>query len=304
MGIDSPGLDDAALARAVDFAREADTAQLTIAHRGEVVVELADDPDPLDVFAVQKVLVSAMCAIAEDRDLLRLDDPVADHLGTGWTQLDPGAEQRLTIERVLDMTTGVDQELRPLGEVGVSWRYDNVSYNYLKTLLEIVSGRSMSELTEGWLLGPLGMTSTRWVERQVTRPDGRAITGMLSTSSDLARYGALVLAGGGDLVPAGHIARIGRPGSDENPSWGLCWWNNDQDHHRLPGSEGAVRPGPTVPAAPADLLLARGAMENRLYVVPSMELVVARTFRAVSRDQRPVRFDQPFWELLLGSDAG
>lgn len=300
MGTDTPRLDDAALARAIEFAREADTAQLMVVHRGEVLVDDADDPDPLDVFAVQKVLVSAMCAIAEHRSLLRHDDPVSRHLGSGWTHLDADAEAQLTIRRVLDMTTGVDGDLRPLGEVGTTWRYDNVSYNYLKTLLEIVSGRSMSELTEEWLLAPLGMTSTSWVERRVTRPDGRAITGLLSTAADLARFGSLVLAGGEGIVPAEHFALIGRPGSEENPAWGLCWWNNDQPHHRLPGSESEVRDGPPVPGAPPDTLTARGAMENRLYVVPSLDLVVARTFRAVSRDQRPIRFDQRFWDLLSG----
>ncbi len=293
-------IDEHSLASVVEFAREAETAQLTIVHRGEIVVDLADDRDPLDVFAVQKVLVSAMFAIAEERGLLRLDDAVSDHLGVGWTHLESSAEERLTIRRVLDMTTGDDDQLQPLGEVGVTWRYDNISYNYLKTVLELTSGRSLPDLMAEWLLGPIGMGSTRWVERTVTRPDGCPITGMLSNAADLAAFGTVILHGGGKVVPASHVAAIGRPGSQENPSWGLCWWNNDQTHHRLPFSEAERRDGPTVRGAPGDLLLARGAMENRLYVVPSLDLVVARTFRAVRRDQQPVRFDRRFWEQLLG----
>ena len=293
-------LGERSLARALAIAAEAGTAQLVIACAGEVVVDEVYEPAPVDVYAVQKALVSVMFGSAEDRGLLGLDDPVSDYLGAGWTRLPPDSEAKLTIRAVLDMTTGVDAQLRPLGEVGVSWRYDNVSYNYLKTVLEIATDRSLNDLTEEWLCEPLGMDSTSWVDRAVLRPDGKPITGLWSTAGDLARFGAMVLAGGEGVATAGHVASLGRPGSEENPSWGLCWWNNDQGHHRLPRRESEVQPGPVMPEAPADTIAARGAMENRLYVVPSLDLVVARTAVPVGRGQRPVPFDRPFWKALAG----
>ncbi|MEL6984314.1 MAG: hypothetical protein AAFO29_17945, partial [Actinomycetota bacterium] len=92
-------------------------------------------------------------------------------------------------------------------------------------------------------------------------------------------------------------------GSEENPAWGLCWWNNDQAHYRLPGHESAPRTGPMTPAAPPDMISARGALENRLFIVPSRDLVVARTTRAVEQETGPVPFDRPFWELLADGDG-
>ena len=198
------------------------------------------------------------------------------------------------------MTTGMNDQLEPLGEVGVTWRYDNITYNYLKTVLEIATGLSLGELSRAWLFAPLGMDSSRWVARSVVRPDGRATTGLESTARDLALFGAMVLRGGDDVAPSAYLASLGRPGSVENPAWGLCWWNNDQSHHRLPMTESEVRPGPVVPGAPGDTITARGAAENRLFVVPSLDLVVARTVKPTP-GERPVPFDARFWELLTGS---
>ena len=294
-------IDTASIERAVAFARDAGTAQLVIVQGARVLADEAFSPEPVDVYAVQKGLVSVMVGMAEDRGLLGLSDPVSAHLGAGWTQLPPSAEQRLTIRAVLDMTTGVDDELQLLGTVGVTWRYDNMSYNYLKTVLETVTDLSLAELSEAWLFGPLGMGSTRWVERSVLRPDGRAITGLLSTARDIARFGTMVRRGGDGLAPQSYVGSLGRPGSEENPAWGLCWWNNDQPHHRLPRAESEVRIGPVVPGAPADTITARGAAENRLYVVPSLDLVVARTFAPV-RGERPTPFDAGFWEALVGDE--
>ena len=294
------GVSDVALARAAGFALGAGTAQLVIARGGDVLVDEVCEAEPVDVYAVQKGLVSVMLGIAQGRGLLDLGDPVSDYLGTGWTQLPSAAEARLSIGTALDMTTGMDDALRPLGEVGVSWRYDNISYNYLKTVLEVVTGLSLSEVSRVWLFEPLAMGSTRWVERPVLRPDGKPITGLLSTARDLARFGAMVLAGGDGVAPAEFLDSLGRPGSEENPAWGLCWWNNNQTHHRLPRRESELQRGSVTPEAPADAIVARGAMENRLFVVPSLELVVARTAKPVTRGTRPVLFDRPFWEAIVG----
>ena len=291
----------ASIERAVAFAREVGTAQLVIARGADLLADEAFSPEPTDVYAVQKGLVSVMFGMAQDRGLLDLDDPVSDHLGAGWTHLEASDEGRLTVRAVLDMTTGLDAELRPLGAVGVTWRYDNVSYNYLKTVLEVVTGLPLPELSRAWVFDPLGMGSTHWVERSVVRPDGKAITGLVSTARDLARFGTMVLRRGDGLVPPAYVASLGRPGSEDNPAWGLCWWNNDQAHHRLPRAEAEVRTGPVVPGAPADTITARGAAENRLFVVPSLDLVVARTFAPVA-GERPDAFDAGFWAALSSGD--
>jgi len=78
-----------------------------------------------------------------------------------------------------------------------------------------------------------------------------------------------------------------------NPSYGRLWWLN--------GGAYALRPlagrsdGPLIPAAPADLVAALGALDRKLYVVPSLKLVVVRMGQAaLDKD-----FDQQLWLRLM-----
>ncbi len=295
------GLDRRALDRAVTFAAANGTAQLVIADSNGPLVDETYHAAPVDVYAVQKGLLAVLLMIAEERLLLDLPDPVNHHLDPAWTGLSPWDEAKLTVEILLQMTTGMDDELAPLGVIGETWRYNNTAYNYLKPILELHTGLTLDALTRAWLLEPLGMTATRWVDRPLRLPDGRAVTGLLSTAGDLAQFGMMLLQGGGGLVSPQQIERLSQPGSTENPAWGLCWWNNNQTSFRLPMREDRRYDGPLTPAAPEDMISARGAMENYLYVAPSMDLVIARTAAPLEAGARPVRFDKPFWQLLTGS---
>lgn len=71
------GVSDVALARAAGFALGAGTAQLVIARGGDVLVDEVCEAEPVDVYAVQKGLVSVMFGIAQGRGLLDLGDPVS-----------------------------------------------------------------------------------------------------------------------------------------------------------------------------------------------------------------------------------
>jgi hypothetical protein len=80
--------------------------------------------------------------------------------------------------------------------------------------------------------------------------------------------------------------------SAANPAYGRLWWLN--------GSDYTVRPmigrgdGQLIPAAPIDLVAALGALDRRLYVVPSRKLVVVRTGAAANDPT----FDQQLWLRL------
>ena len=129
----------------------------------------------------------------EEKYLLETCDAINHHLDPEWTALSPWHEASVTIETLLAMTTGMDEQLRPLGEVGGEWRYNNTAYNYLKKILCLHTGLSLNELSREWLFNPLGMKNTRWEAREQKLPDGTAITGLQSTADDLAKIGRLVL---------------------------------------------------------------------------------------------------------------
>ncbi|MEH6678871.1 MAG: serine hydrolase, partial [Phenylobacterium sp.] len=80
--------------------------------------------------------------------------------------------------------------------------------------------------------------------------------------------------------------------SETNPAYGRLWWLNGGDH--VISAQGARSDGPLIPTAPSDLVGAFGALDRRLYIVPSRRLVVVRTgAAAVDRN-----FDQELWRRL------
>ena len=290
------------LDRLREFAAETGSSQLIIVQDGNVLLDEVLETEPVDVFAVQKGILSLLIGIAEEKYLLEILDPVNHHLDPEWTNLSPWAEAKLTIEILLNMKTGMDDELGSLGTIDKTWRYNNTAYNYLKKILCTHTGQTLNELSREWLFDPLGMNDTSWVERPQKLPDGTPLTGLLSTARDLSQIGLLLLNDGKnngvDLVPAHYLQQLAKPGSDENPAWGLCWWNNNQNHYLLPMREEKNRAGPAMPDAPADMIAARGAFGNYLLIVPCQGLVVARTAKPQPKGQALPPFETGFWKLM------
>jgi len=285
----------------IQFSAEQGTVQLAATYAGVPLISAISDPRPVDIFAVQKGILSLLIGIAEEKYLLETCDAINHHLDPEWTELSPWHEASVTIETLLAMTTGMDEQLKPLGEVGSTWRYNNTAYNYLKKILCLHTGLSLNELSRQWLFEPLGMIQTTWEDRDQKLPDGTPLTGLQSTADDLLKVGQLVLAQGlwndSQLVPKHYIEQMSLAASRDNPAWGFCWWNNNSSQFMLPGKD-KIYPGAIVPTAPADLLSVRGAFGNLLYVLPSYSLVVART-RTVDKGKSAGDFESEFWRRLM-----
>lgn len=296
-----------ALVHVTEFLRNHNTAQFVVLHDGALVVDESWNSSPTqagDVYAVQKSVIALLLGAAQDRRLLRIDDATIDHLPVGWTRLPAVDERRLTLRHLLNMTTGMDDSLGQSGEIGVTWRYNNTAYNYVKRVLERRSGMDLQALTESWLLRPLGITDTRWVDRGRVLPDGRHVSGLETTARTMARLGLLVLAGGSwagqTVVRDRHYwGELFLPGSLANPAWCLAWRRNDQERFMEPLVDRTFK-GRWIPEAPGDLVGAQGAGDNRIYVVPTLGLVIARRGDWGFGRRSSLRFDCEFWRLFRG----
>jgi CubicO group peptidase (beta-lactamase class C family) len=283
------------------LAEQTESAQCCVVQGGQTLLDLKSQSEALDVFAVQKGIFTLLLGIAEERYLLETLDNTNHHLAPEWTQLSPWDEAKLSIETLLTMTTGMDDELAPLGEINKTWRYNNTAYQYLKEILTQQSDMGLQDLSAAWLFERLGMQETRWVDRSQRMPNGQAFTGLLSTAGDLAKIGEFVLGQGRwvdqQIVPRYFIQKMSEPGSEENPAWGWGWWNNSATHYIQPMREKEVVQGKLIPDAPDDLVAARGAYGNVLYVVPSLALVIARTCHRQTGKPRQ-EFEKQLWSLL------
>lgn len=250
-----------------------------------------------DVASVQKSVTAFLIGMAEKRKLVEIDASVSQLIGDGWSKAGK-KEKDITVRHLLTMTSGLTRELTRETEPGAKWRYNTRAYANLRDVLEKVTGRSIEDVTRQWLTGPLGMGHTQWRSRGF---GSRVISklGLSTTAEDLARFGGLVLdqavLNGERLVTEEYFEAMLSPSQAHNSAYGYLWWINGQKSGLH--SNGRRVPGPLIPTAPDDLVAAMGALDRRVYVVPSLGMVVTRTgAKAEAKD-----FDERLWELLLSA---
>ena len=249
-----------------------------------------------DVASQQKSFVSILVAVAIDKGLIDPSAPVDAYLGAGWTKAKPDQEARIRVIDVLTMSSGLNTEFGYAAPPGTVFLYNTPVYAITKRILAAAAKQPLEAITRDWLTAPAGMSDTSWRKRPAAFADVGNPTGLVTSPRDTARFGQIVLDGGKAadgrriVSEAGLKAMFTR--SATNPAYGHLWWLN--------GSAFTIRPlanrtnGPLIPAAPADLVAALGALDRKLYVAPSLRLVAARMGPAAPDKD----FDQQLWLRL------
>ncbi len=315
------GWDEQKLSQAVDFAMSRKSSGVLILHRGRILAEkyqeLPDAPANYrrmlkgknkagraieDVASVQKSVVSFLVGTAQEKQLLKISDPVSTHLKPGWSKATPEQESAITVEHLISMSSGLSSRLKYVAPPGRRWRYNTTAYSRSLTVVAAASGMSENELTSQWLTDRIGMKDSRWVRRllaSVSTVDANRF-GFATTNRDLARFGLLIMADGKwqdetILKDQAYLAASLKSSQTMNPSYGYLWWLNGQKF----AQRGSRRvDGSLIPTAPADLKAAFGALGRKCYVVPSLGLVVTRLGDTPDVPGKP-NFDRQFWRLLM-----
>lgn len=254
-----------------------------------------------DVASQQKSFVSVLVGVAIDRGLLDVNRPVSDYIGAGWSKATPAQEAQILVTHLLAMNSGLSTEFAYAAPPGTAFLYNTPVYAVTKRVVAAAAKQPLETITHDWLTAPLGMVDTSWRKRPAAMADVGNPTGLVTSPRDTARFGQMVLDGGKApdgrrvLSAAGLKAMFAR--SATNPAYGRLWWLNGSGYKIMPLAKRTE--GPLIPAAPADLVAALGALDRRLYVVPSAKLIVVRMGRAAPDKD----FDQQLW-LRLGKALG
>ncbi len=249
-----------------------------------------------DVASQQKSFVSMLVAIAIDKGLIDVHKPVADYIGVGWTKASPEQEAAIRVVHVLNMASGLSEKFAFAAPAGTQFFYNTPVYAVTKRIVAAVAKLPLETITHDWLTAPAGMSNTAWRQRPAAFASVGNATGLVTCPRDVARFGQIVLDGGkaadGKRIVSEASLHAMFVRSATNPAYGRLWWLNG-------GSEtiraaGRATPGPLIPAAPADLVAALGALDRRRYIVPSRKLVVVRMGQAVADKD----FDQQLWLRL------
>jgi CubicO group peptidase (beta-lactamase class C family) len=317
------GWDEAKLTAALAYAGKTRASGVVVLHRGRILAEQYWSPNEEakagkkareygallrgrdaaghaieDVASVQKSVMAVLVGIAQHRGLLKLEDPVALHLGKGWSKASAEQEAAITVRHLLTMTSGLKDDLTFEAEVGTRWRYNSAAYARLVPVVAAAAKQPANEFTRAWLTGRIGMSDSRWVDRPWGGGEVSAnAVGLATTARDLARFGLLILADGrwaneSVIADRDYLRAALRPSQALNPSYGYLWWLNGQPE--VARGDGQRTKGPLIPSAPNDLVAALGAIDRKVYVVPSLDLVVTR----LGNSAGPA-FQNEFWKLLM-----
>lgn len=136
------------------------------------------------------------------------------------------------------------------------------------------------------ILTPFGVTPVSWRKRdgQPTMPSGAQVT-----ARDWAAFGAAVMAGGNGRVDPATLAACFE-GTSLNLGYGLTWWLL-RPGLIGPGRRSGLGEEGAAMARIADVRMAAGAGNQRLYLIPDRDLIVVRQASGVLR-------------ALTGDDAG
>jgi CubicO group peptidase (beta-lactamase class C family) len=313
------GWDPALLEEALKLAEERQSSGILILENGKILAEqyweqpaasaryqnalikLDSKNRPVeDVASVQKSITAILVGMAQARDFLTLGDSVSAHIGSGWSNASPAQESAITIRHLLTMTSGLTSGLSFDVKPGKKWLYNTPAYHLLMPVVIAATGKTRDEITHEWLTKPLGMTNSFWVLRNSASSD--SAFGFATTTRDLARVGLMLQAGGiwkDDVIfeDEDFLQDMLNPSQDLNPSYGFLWWLNGQNFSLGFSSEAARSSGSIIPEAPADLVAMQGAQDRKLYLVPSLNLLITRLGANGSANDIP--FNNAFWEALL-----
>lgn len=280
--LSSLGWDESAVQPLRDYLLEKHSKSFMILVNGRIVLEeyfdghTATSSWPWN--SAGKTLVTTTVGIAQQEDLLDISDKVSQYLGAGWTSEPVEKENLITARHLLTMTSGINDEsdlvikanLTYLADAGTRWSYHNV----FQKLMDVVAAAGNQDF-ESYFNAKL--------ESKIAM-DGFWNNGLIykvyhSNTRSMARFGLLALNKGKwadeQIINETFFTESISPSQSINPAYGYLWWLNGQASYMVPGGQ-TVYQGPLVPSAPADMHAAMGAEDQRIYIVPSKNMVVIR----------------------------
>lgn len=301
-------------AAAAYSAKQRGKSFLALQH-GETLFEQSAG-EPRKIYSGTKAFWNLAALAAAEDGLLNLDEHVSVTIPAWRTN---PLKARVTIRQLLDFSCGLepvfylhnnnssDRDRIAVGASivappGSAFIYGPSALQvFHRVLKEKLRGESPTHYLERRVLHRLGLGSQRYLTDSAGNP--LLAAGWELSARQWAKLGQLVLAGGAPVIASSSLAQSWR-GSSANPAFSLGWWNN----RSAPGGREFDFEEMLVPKwprqnwshaclcrdAPSDLVACIGSGYQRLYVIPSLDLLVVR-------QSSGGRFsDGRFLRLLLG----
>ncbi len=304
-------IDPAAIAKVEQYATVSNSVALLIYHRGALRYEKYwpgyDRDFRTDPFSAHKTVMGLLMGAAiADGVIKSIDEPAANYLPE-WRN---DARRDITIKDLLQMSSGLEivqfgtwKSLKlTLGSDitetalsipaerphGSEFQYLNVNSQILGTILQRASGKRYSQYLSERLWSRIGAPSAyTWLDRENGMP--RVFCCLYTTARAWMQVGLLIKNRGrfadDQVVPEQWIVDMTTPAAT-NPNYGYQIWLGSPPGKDRRYNDKTVRAYHSEPYVADDVIYIDGFGGQRVYIVPSHDLVIVRTGRAVADMQR------------------
>lgn len=309
--LESLGWNSNNLQELLNFIEDKDTKAFIILKDGKIAIEWygngADASTNLPWNSAAKTLSAFTMGIAQKEGYLNINDASKDYLGDNWSSLTLDQESNISIWNHLTLTTGLDYDITNtsctdpecliyLDEPDNFWYYHNATYTLTH---DIISGAVSSDFNTYFnekLKNKIGMQGS-WI------PIGYFKL-YYSNARSMARFGLLNLNESvwdetNILNDDNYFNAMINTSQTHNPAYGYFWWLNGKSSYRLPETTEAFT-GELIPNAPSDMYAGLGRNDQKMYIIPSDNLVVIRLGDSSGVDSffGPSSFDNELWEKI------
>lgn len=293
------GWNEAELNNLYTYLEQKNTKAFIILKDGKIVVEKYYGTFTADSSwywaSAGKTMTAFLLGIAQQEGLVNINNKTSEYLGTGWTSLTAAKEDMITVRHQLTMTTGIDDGvensdctlpscLQYKADAGTRWAYQNAPYTLLYKVVEAAAGTTFKSYFQQKIRDKIGMDGL-WVKSGYNNI-------YISTARSMARFGLLLLNKGqwqasAILADADYFNQQVSSSQSLFPSYGFLTWLNGSESELL------------IPNAPADLYAALGKNDQKIYVVPSLNVVVIRMGESAANGDLPASsFNNELWGKL------
>jgi CubicO group peptidase (beta-lactamase class C family) len=313
------------LANAVRLAESRNSVALLVWHQGALRFERYWAPHTADTRTNtnsmhKTVLALAVGAAIEDGYIPSLESKAA----TWLTEWQDDARREITIERLLRMDSGLALpvfgtwrgiklllgsdssstvlQLPAERPAGSDFQYSNASSQLLTLIVERATGQRYAKYLSHRLWQRLGAADAAlWLDREAGMPRGFCC--LFATARDWLRVGLLLEADGrwqGEQLVSAEWVRTMKTPSRLNANFGMNLWLGSPEGTQRKYNDFTLQAYHSAPFVAEDVYFIDGFGGQRMYAVPSRELLVVRTgVSQVDWDDAPL-----LNELILAVDEG
>ena len=260
--------------------------------------------------SASKSLASFITGVAQQKGYININNQVSQYLGTGWTSAPLAKENLITVKNLISMNSGLEDApplpcdnedtakacLTYLADAGTRWAYHTGAYRKVQDVVSNAVGQNYNIITNNWIESQTGMSGT-WFQQVY-----------YSKARDMARFGLLNLNKGiwnTDTImkDTAYFRAMTNTSQNLNKAYGYLWWLNGKSSLMSPGFQ-FVFPGTLMSNAPSDMYCALGKNDQKIYVVPSTNMVVVRQGNTAGGfNLAASAFDNVLWDYINKLDC-